>query len=115
MNIGMKLRELRLEKNLSQADLGRLTGVFRGYISRLELGYELPRLKTLERFATALDVEISQLFSVGGNGTSASRPRRAAPHLREEKTWLALFRHLSEDGGAVVGAVPGSERVHAAR
>jgi transcriptional regulator with XRE-family HTH domain len=36
MEIGDKLRELRLAKNLSQGDIQKRTGLFRCYTSRVE-------------------------------------------------------------------------------
>ena len=95
MNIGKRLRELRQAKNLSQGDLERLAGLHRSYISRVEGGHSVPALHTLERFAAALDVEMSQLFSAGGTGSPGSKLKGKVPHEREVKLLLRLFRHLS--------------------
>jgi len=62
MDITKRLRELLKAKNPSQADLERLTGFSRCYISRIELGHTVPSLKMLGRFEAGLDVEMSQLF-----------------------------------------------------
>ena len=96
MNIGKRLRELRQAKNLSQGDLERLAGLHRSYISRVEGGHGVPALHTLERFAAALDVEMSQLFSQGGTGSPGSKHKGMVPHEREVKTLLQLFGRMSK-------------------
>jgi transcriptional regulator with XRE-family HTH domain len=65
MSIGMRLRELRQEKGLSQADLQEKTGVHRCYISRIEHGPTVPSLETLEKFAAALDIPLYRFFYEG--------------------------------------------------
>ncbi len=56
MFIGVRLRALREEKDFSQGDVGKRTGLLRCYISRVEHGYTVPAVETLEKFARALEV-----------------------------------------------------------
>jgi transcriptional regulator with XRE-family HTH domain len=65
MIIGHRLRKLREEKNLSQGDIEKRTGLLRCYISRVENGHTVPSLETLERLASALEVPLYQLFYEG--------------------------------------------------
>ncbi len=67
MTIGDRLRTLREAKNLSQGDIEERTGLFRCYVSRVEGGYTVPMLDTLEKFARALEVPLYQLFYEGEN------------------------------------------------
>jgi transcriptional regulator with XRE-family HTH domain len=53
MQLGAKLRELRLAKNLSQGDILKRTGLFRAYTSRVEHGHTVPTIETLEKYAHA--------------------------------------------------------------
>jgi transcriptional regulator with XRE-family HTH domain len=62
MVIGDRLRELREEKKFSQGEIEKRTGMFRCYISRVENGYTVPAVETLEQFARALEVPMYQLF-----------------------------------------------------
>src|SRR5579871_3125689 len=62
MAIGRRIRQIREAKGISQGDIERSTGMLRGYISRVEHGYTVPSLETLQRFAGALDVPLYQLF-----------------------------------------------------
>ena len=63
MQIGAKLRELRLAKNLSQGDIQKRTGLFRCYTSRVENGYTVPTVETLEKYATALEIPLYRQFT----------------------------------------------------
>jgi transcriptional regulator with XRE-family HTH domain len=65
MIIGDRLRELREEKDLSQGDIEKRTGLLRCYISRVENGHTVPTVATLEKFARALEVPVYQLFYEG--------------------------------------------------
>jgi transcriptional regulator with XRE-family HTH domain len=65
MVIGDRLRLLREQKNLSQGDIEKITGLIRAYISRVENGHTVPSLGTLKKFARALEVRMYQLFYDG--------------------------------------------------
>ncbi len=65
MIIGERLRALREEKKFSQGDIEKRTGLLRCYISRVEHGYTVPNVETLEKLARALEVPIYQLFYEG--------------------------------------------------
>src|SRR5271163_3646340 len=62
MVISERLKRLREAQNLSQGDIQERTGLFRCYLSRLENGYTVPSIETLEKLARALDVPLYQLF-----------------------------------------------------
>jgi transcriptional regulator with XRE-family HTH domain len=65
MIIGDRLRALRVEKNFSQGDLEKRTGLLRCYISRVENGHTIPSVETLEKMARGLEVPLYQLFYDG--------------------------------------------------
>ncbi len=65
MVIGQRLRALREKKNLSQGHIEKKTGLLRCYISRVENGYTVPAVETLEKFARALEIPMYQLFYDG--------------------------------------------------
>jgi transcriptional regulator with XRE-family HTH domain len=60
--IGVRIRQLREQKKLSQGDIEEKTGLLRCYISRVENGHTVPSLETLERFAGALEVPFYRFF-----------------------------------------------------
>ena len=63
MVIGEKLKTLRAQKNMSQGDVEKRTGLLRCYISRVENGHTVPSVDTLERLAQALEVPMYRLFT----------------------------------------------------
>jgi transcriptional regulator with XRE-family HTH domain len=65
MIIGDRLRTLREQKNLSQGDIEKRTGLLRCYISRVENGHTVPAVETLEKMARALEIPLYQLFYDG--------------------------------------------------
>nr|WP_257789661.1 helix-turn-helix transcriptional regulator [Curvibacter sp. AEP1-3] len=62
-SFGLRIKELRYEKSLTQEDLADRTGMFRTYLSRIEAGLANPTLTMLHTLAGALEVEIEELFS----------------------------------------------------
>jgi transcriptional regulator with XRE-family HTH domain len=65
MVISERLRALREQKNLSQGDIEKRTGLLRCYISRVENGHTVPAIETLEKMARAMEVPMYQLFYEG--------------------------------------------------
>ncbi len=65
MVISDRLRRLREDKQLSQGDIEKRTGLLRCYISRVENGHTVPAIETLEKLARALEVPLYQLFYDG--------------------------------------------------
>src|SRR5580698_3500892 len=63
--IGDQLRAMREEKQLSQGDIEKRTGLLRCYISRVENGHTVPAIETLEKLARALEVPMYRLFYDG--------------------------------------------------
>ena len=101
MIIGERLRALREEKNLSQGDIEKRTGLLRCYISRVENGHTVPAVETLEKMARALEVPLYQLFYDGDEPPRMPNlPRRksAEPAVfgtrGKEARFLFNFRRL---------------------
>jgi transcriptional regulator with XRE-family HTH domain len=63
MVIGDKLKTLREQKNMSQGDIEKRTGLLRCYLSRVENGHTVPSVDTLEKLARALEVPMYRLFT----------------------------------------------------
>jgi XRE family transcriptional regulator, fatty acid utilization regulator len=59
---GENLREVRVQNELSMAELGRLSGLSHSEVSRLEAGIREPRLATVLALARALDAEVTDLI-----------------------------------------------------
>ena len=57
----LRLKQLRAERELSQADLAAKVKLSREYIARLETGHHDPPLSTLRALAKALKVKVGEL------------------------------------------------------
>ena len=90
MIIGDRLRALREEKNLSQGDIEKRTGLLRCYISRVENGHTVPAIETLEKLARALEIPMYQLFYDG------DEPPKL-PNLPKRKTDEDLWGSSGKD------------------
>jgi transcriptional regulator with XRE-family HTH domain len=99
MIIGDRLRALREEKHLSQGQIEKRSGLLCCYISRVEHGYTIPSVETLEKMCRALEVPLYQLFYDGKNPPIL--PKYKAVHKTpswgssgKQARLLAKFCHL---------------------
>jgi len=97
MKVGDHVRELRKQKNLSQGDIETRTGLLRCYVSRVENGYTVPSIQTLEKIARAFDVPLYQLFYEGIEKPSLAVVLKPKKELvwgssGKEARMLGLFR-----------------------
>ncbi len=60
--LGLKIKEVRKQRKLTQEQLAEKLNLDVGYISKLEVGRNFPTIGTLEKIASALDVELYELF-----------------------------------------------------
>jgi len=100
MIVGERLRALREERNFSQGEIEKRTGLLRCYISRVENGHTVPAVETLEKFARALEVPMYQLLYDGETPPQLPNLRRKTAREngwgdsgRDART-LAKFRRL---------------------
>ncbi len=57
MLLGLKIRNLRKERKLTQRQLAKKAGISNTFLSDIERGRSNPSLKTLHRIAAVLEVE----------------------------------------------------------
>jgi len=97
MIIAERLKALREQKNLSQGDIEKRTGLLRCYISRVENGHTVPAIETLEKMARAMEVPIYALFYDGDEPPTLLKPKLAGKGWgssgRDART-LDKFRRL---------------------
>lgn len=65
VKIGDKLKELRIERALTQEELGKKAGIGKNTVNRLEQDKTDPRPSTLRKLAQALEVSPSELVRGG--------------------------------------------------
>lgn len=73
MNVGKRLREARIRRDLVIDDVAAASGLSRAYISQVETGKASPSLQTLEKLAVALEVPVSSLFVEDSGGCTVIR------------------------------------------
>ncbi len=111
MNIGKRLRELRLAQGLSQGDIVRRTGLLPPYVSYNECGVKTPGIHNLEKWAKALHVPLYRHFVEDLRirpvklltQLSHSAPRLFSFLRRMEDTdrqlWFSIGEALAKQGG----------------
>ena len=62
--IGKKIKTLRKQKGLTQAELAEKINVDSKYISRLETGISVASIATMIKISKALDIQLSDIFVV---------------------------------------------------
>lgn len=82
--VGLNVRRLRIERDISQERLAFDSGVDRSYLGGMERGEENPTVDILDRLATTLSVPIVSLFadksSDGVLPMGLKRGRKAKPN-----------------------------------
>ena len=63
--IGMRIKEIRRSKGLSQEQLAEKADINSKYLSRMERGTENPTLDMLLKLANVLEIEIWEMFDFG--------------------------------------------------
>lgn len=59
---GLRIKELRKAKSLSQDALAEKADISSKYVSRIEMGQHFPTINTLIKLADVLDVELKDFF-----------------------------------------------------
>lgn len=67
--LGTRIKEIRKSRGLSQERLAEKVDISPRYLSRLEVGQQIPSIETLTGLAEALDVQLWELFTFGHDGT----------------------------------------------
>lgn len=111
MNVGDKIKAIRLSKNLTQKQLGELCGMADSAIRRYELGGAKPKIETLKRIATALGVGLEEFMTDSELSLSESMAnlylkstseineiKVLDEHTPEENYLIANFRQLNNKG-----------------
>jgi transcriptional regulator with XRE-family HTH domain len=62
LKYGQAIRILRQNKSISQEQLADLCGLHRTYISDVELGKRNVSLENIDKIASALDMNVSEIF-----------------------------------------------------
>lgn len=111
MTIGEKIKSARLNKDLTQKQLGELCGMADSAIRRYELGGAKPKIETLQRIATALGVGLDTFLTDSeltlfenitnlylSSNDDIKELESLAKHTPQENYLIVKFRELNEKG-----------------
>lgn len=62
MQLRNDLKEVRMRMSVSQAELGRITGISRSTVGRIERGQYMPSLRLAFRLAKKLGLRVDDIF-----------------------------------------------------
>lgn len=62
-SIGNRIRQLRLQKHLSQEQVALSAGITTAYLGQIERGEKNPTVKLVEKISNVLELSLSELFS----------------------------------------------------
>ena len=92
MSLGENIKRCRQEKNISQRELGRRINKTGQLISSIERGETTPSMDTINKIATVLEVDISNLIS-SSNLDLKDTDTKVALMIRIEE----IINHLRDD------------------
>jgi transcriptional regulator with XRE-family HTH domain len=99
--IGQRLRDLSEQKNISQGDEEKRTGLLRCHISRVENGHTVPSVETLEKLARRLEIPTYRLFTADADVEKPNIPPQDIPgpaantkQDRELRVFANLLSHV---------------------
>lgn len=101
VNIGARLRRIRLRRGMSQRALAGLAGIDQSYLSRLESGdRQIDRRSILASLAEALQVSVAELTNRTDDPTAPVKAKAAAavPAIRDALIMRDAGYHEAPDG-----------------
>lgn len=100
MTFGDRLKGLRLEKNMTQADLAKLLNVSRAAVGRYETNERFPDKNTLKKIADIFEVSMDYLFErsddKAGNLYKGNNTEKCHVHFKAIKE--KIVDRLSHEG-----------------
>lgn len=88
LDIGELIVHLREEKKITQKELAKRAGLSSSGLSEIESGKKMPRFATLEKIASALDMDVAQLLSYKEENDLDKKPSTIENISEEIAAWL---------------------------
>lgn len=93
MNLGERIKELRIAKGLTRYRITQITGISGHHIKGVEEGTRQPTVETLEKLIVPLGITLAELFNDGESMVLSEKERRLIENFRtmsEEKSEALL-------------------------
>lgn len=91
IEIGKRIREIRIKKGISQLELATLIGAGQSTIAGIETGARGASLKTLQKIANVLNVPLLELLG-------AEEKKKIEPHKRPDLLLLPVYSDVPASG-----------------
>jgi len=99
MGVGERIKEFRKKKGLTQAELGALLGVSQQMIGQFENSLTPPKIETLQKIASALNVPVTQLIPLSPSTEQPDEIPLTCPMSSEALKKLTLYFNKLNDTG----------------
>lgn len=113
LNIGDKLKSLRLRNNLTQKELADRCELSKGFISQLESNQTSPSLSTLEDILLTLGSSFQEFFSGEGREQPVTRREdmfiKESPEEGRQITWLVPNAQKKDIEAILIQIAPGAQ------
>lgn len=81
---GMRIKDLRMARKLSQERLAKKADISSKYMSRIEMGQHFPSFDILTKLANVLNVDLKDFFEFTHEGKNAKELRRIISELLKD-------------------------------
>ncbi len=96
--LAMRIKELRLEKRLTQKELGKILGVTQAVAGKYELGQLEPNLQNLAKMAELFECSVDYLIGRSDDFGSVTVPAALGEQLsKEEKELVQIYRGIDRE------------------
>lgn len=97
-----KIKQLRIEKKISQEDLEEITGISRALLSHYETGRSTPNVENALKLAKAFGVTVEDLFGPGSTNVKEFVDEIGSLS-KGEKEVISKYRTINPTQKAMVG------------
>ncbi len=95
--LGLRIKEFRKARGLSQEQLAEMIGIEQKHVSRLEVGKSYPTIDRLEKISSALDVPMGSFFDCANSWVDAQRAGKLELMIKDlDKEYRKIILKFSE-------------------
>lgn len=104
--LGLRIRQLRTEKHMSQEELSFKAGISPAHLGQIERALKNPTIDTIAKIAAALDIPMETLFTLD----SVSAPSQSATMGKINAQLLSMSEEEQKDILRIIRIFRGHQR-----
>ena len=97
-NVGLKIRETRIEYDITQSELANAIGSNKSKISNIETGQTIPSIETLVKIGDAMGIPITDFFVVNLPCERESEEKRVKNYFIEASDRVSRLSGEKQEG-----------------